>query len=249
MVRLLWTGGWDSTFRLLQLLQDTEATVQPLYLVDENRASTTREIDVMRKIRHQIEQQMPRAAGRLLPTDYGSFRATEIEPQYEEAWEQLQERIRVGIQYPVLASYAEQRDLGGLELSILAHGEIGKTLAPMVETQATSGGSVSALPDDVTGPEHLFSRFYFPLLDYTKPQMREEVGRRGIQSLMKLTHFCFNPTFGLPCGKCRPCEIAQKEGMGDRVGTLGPLLARTKPVLSCLLPTKIRRYISRNVST
>lgn len=247
MVRLLWTGGWDSTFRLLQLLQDTEATVQPLYLVDDVRASTTREIDVMRDLRRQIEQDLPGAAGRLLPTDYGSFRATEIEPHYKDARAQLQQRMRVGIQYPVLASYAEQHGYDDLELSILAHGDIGKTLDPLVESRSTSGGRVYTLPEDVEGPATLFDRFYFPLLDYTKLDMKEEAERRGIQSIMTRTHFCFDPVLGLPCGQCQPCKIARQEGMDERVGTLGPLLARSKSVLSRLLPGRVKRSLKRAV--
>ena len=33
-VKLLWTGGWDSTFRLLQLLLLYEKKVQPYYIID-----------------------------------------------------------------------------------------------------------------------------------------------------------------------------------------------------------------------
>jgi len=40
VVNLLWTGGWDSTFRLLQLILDTRATIQPVYVIDTARRSS-----------------------------------------------------------------------------------------------------------------------------------------------------------------------------------------------------------------
>lgn len=88
-VLLLWTGGWDSTFRLLQLLHDTDADVQPLYLVDEGRGSTPREIETMRTIRAKIERRWPQVANRLRPTDYGSYRATQMERHHRKQWEAL----------------------------------------------------------------------------------------------------------------------------------------------------------------
>lgn len=34
---LLWTGGWDSTFRVLQLLLCSRDAVQPHYIIDPER--------------------------------------------------------------------------------------------------------------------------------------------------------------------------------------------------------------------
>ncbi len=39
ITHLFWTGGWDSTFRLLQLLLDEHKAVQTYYLLDSFRAS------------------------------------------------------------------------------------------------------------------------------------------------------------------------------------------------------------------
>lgn len=144
IVTLLWTGGWDSTFRLLQLLHDTDARVQPLYLVDEERNSTPREIESMRTIRKMIQEKMPQEAEQLLPTDYGSYRATTMEPHHREQWESLKERGRVGLQYPILASYAEQEGIERMELSVEGRSNSRSTiitvLDPLVERQETPGG-------------------------------------------------------------------------------------------------------------
>ena len=48
-VNLLFTGGWDSTFRLLQL-SEYPIIVQPIYIVEYFRASAKHEQRTMRKI-------------------------------------------------------------------------------------------------------------------------------------------------------------------------------------------------------
>lgn len=231
-VILLWTGGWDSTFRLLQLVEDTKATIQPLYLVDEIRGSTPREIDTMRSIRAMIKKRWPDSQERLLPTDYGSYRATEMEPHHREMWETLRERGRVGLQYPILASYAEQNGIDRMELSVEARSNSESTviqvLEPLLEPGGTASDSVHILPKTVGAPEALFCAFEFPLLGYTKQDMKKESERRQWMHIMNETWFCFDPTFGLPCGSCQPCKIAQKEGMKSRVGYLGPLLCSSR---------------------
>lgn len=46
-VYILWTGGWDSTFRVVELSLKNQ-TIQPLYCVDKNRKSIDKEIEAMR---------------------------------------------------------------------------------------------------------------------------------------------------------------------------------------------------------
>ena len=46
-INLLWTSGWDSTFRLLQLVVEQKVSVQPIYIIDTGRASTLTEIKSM----------------------------------------------------------------------------------------------------------------------------------------------------------------------------------------------------------
>lgn len=246
-VILCWTGGWDSTFRLLQLLHDTEAKIQPLYLVDEKRGSTPREIDVMRDIRSDLEEEGPKARERLLPTDYGSYRATTMEPHHKQQWEALKTRGRVGLQYPVLASFAEQNGIHQMELSIEATTGSANILKPVVRRKDTPAGSVYVLTPGVEGAEGLYERFAFPLLDYTKLDMKEEAERRGWMPIMRRTWFCFNPVLGFPCGKCTPCRIARKEGMDSRVGWFGPFLSMAQQFYR-RLEKYPRRFVSKFVA-
>ena len=66
-VQLLWTGGWDSTFQLLNLLLREGAVVTPWYVIDAERRSTGVELDTMRRLRGELARQFPEARTRLRP--------------------------------------------------------------------------------------------------------------------------------------------------------------------------------------
>ena len=76
-VRIFWTGGFDSTFRVLQALLDENRTVIPYYLsgsIDNIPSNRTRrrnqemEQRAMDQIRKRLVDMHPDAASRLLPT-------------------------------------------------------------------------------------------------------------------------------------------------------------------------------------
>ena len=64
MIYLFWTGGYDSTFRLCQLLIKYKKKVQPIYISDPNldnyenkktkRKNHKNEINAMIKIRNKL---------------------------------------------------------------------------------------------------------------------------------------------------------------------------------------------------
>lgn len=50
---LFWTGGWDSTFRLLQLAE-MGVEVNPVYIRDSKRKSSPVEIERMNEIASEV---------------------------------------------------------------------------------------------------------------------------------------------------------------------------------------------------
>ena len=66
-VHLFWTGGWDSTFRLLELLLTQQRVVQTYYVIDPGRRSTPQELEAMEKIQASIREVSPEAHRRLRP--------------------------------------------------------------------------------------------------------------------------------------------------------------------------------------
>ena len=69
-VNLLWTGGWDSTFQLLQLLLIHRRRVTPLYLIDAERRSTGVELLTMKRIKDHLWNEYPHTRELLQPTRY-----------------------------------------------------------------------------------------------------------------------------------------------------------------------------------
>ena len=57
-VTLLYSGGWDGTFRLLQLAQ-YDIEIQPVYVIDKDRGSTEYECRAMKTIIEEAGKRFP----------------------------------------------------------------------------------------------------------------------------------------------------------------------------------------------
>jgi hypothetical protein len=83
----------------------------------------------MDTVRRGLLQRQPGLEERLLPVHYDDFDQVEIEPDIEQKWNEIEETHgHLGIQYPVLASYAREHDLDKLELSVEARSEEESTI-------------------------------------------------------------------------------------------------------------------------
>src|SRR5215213_431576 len=112
-VQLLWTGGWDSTYRLLSLLLVEQRAVQPLYVIDSERASTLHEIRAMEAIRAGVSGRLPASAA-LLATEVHVRTDFMPSAQLEAMYASLGRRVRIGSQYLWLAAVAEEKGWSGV---------------------------------------------------------------------------------------------------------------------------------------
>jgi len=202
-VHLAWTAGWDSTFRLLQLLLIEKRHVQPHYIV-RPEASTGQEIDAMHRIRRRLLRVYPEARNRLKPTSLIDVRAIDIEPDLETEYERIKQTKKVQYQYLLLACYCRQQNLDSIDIGI---------------HKDDSGFHLADEP--------LFERFSLPMQYFSKLEMRRKALDHGFAHLMDLTVFCRRPSGGKPCGFCGPCHDAVTIGMGYRL----PLVRRTKAMI------------------
>ena len=216
---LLWTGGWDSTFRLLSLVIRENTPVQPYYVLDDAklRPSVSAEREAMARIRERLTQIAPRTAALIHPTVECTLQ--DITPN-EEITQQFERSLRsafIGGQYEWLARFCAQRRIQGLELSIHRDDRARELLLGLIDR------SRSRLDDRHAGdPRYeLFKFFRFRLFDKTKQQMRSESIAAGFDELMKRTWFCHQPAKGKPCGRCNPCIYTIEEGLADRVPLRG----------------------------
>jgi hypothetical protein len=221
-VQLFWTGGWDSTFRLLQLLLDLRLPVAPVYLVDETRVATQVEFDTMDRIRAALFETHPHTRDLLLPTHVSRVADIAPDARIDGGYARLACHYGMGNQYAWLARYCRQHALQGIELSAecALHGAGVMLQANIVPMIAPQGFPTFHIPADAPDADSalVFGAFGLPLVRTTRQQMLAQSQREGWMRLMRMTWFCHRPTrAGTPCGVCNPCLTSIKQGFGWRV--------------------------------
>jgi tRNA(Ile)-lysidine synthase TilS/MesJ len=239
VARLLWTGGWDSTFRLLQLLLVEGRTVQPYYVIDrvKLRPGGAAERRAMQTIREAFGKRHPQARDRLHPTIECSLEDVAPDARISNYYEQSLKFGFIGGQYEWLARFCAQRGIDDMELSIHRDDKARELIANLIDSSRVRLDARFA----GDGRYELFKAFRFPLFDWSKEQMRAEARRAGFEQFMDLTWFCHRPIRGEPCGTCNPCIYTIQEGLGDRVPRRGMRRYRFRVV------PRIRSALARNI--
>lgn len=219
MKQVLWTGGWDSTFRVLDLLLMKNETVQPHYILDPQRKSASMEMATMDRIRSEVIRRRPDAEARFLKTIVVDRGAIPEDETITAAYRQLLSRIHVGTQYDWLCRYAQHSGVEGLELGTIKGGHFEQIISSDMVVADDGNDRYITINNPPTVPElRMFVGMHFPLMFYSKLDMGELAKQYGFADLMEMTWFCHTPTrSGKPCGICEPCRIARQDGLGRRV--------------------------------
>lgn len=212
-VDLLWTSGWDSTYRLLELVLRERREVQPYYVIDRDRPSSDIELATQDRIRAALLAKDAEAAARVHPTVVVDRHDLSEDADVADAFLRLKHRSYIGYQYDFLAKLARTHGLRDLELSVHRDDKLLKHLEGQVEHADGFWRVASEAPDELG---HL-RYFRFPLLTMTKLDMLRHAEEGDFLDLMELTWFCHYPVNGEPCGSCNPCRATVKEGLASRV--------------------------------
>lgn len=199
---LLWTGGWDSTFRLLQLLFIEKKVVKPHYIVIPQEC-TGKEIDTIHNIRREILRQYPEKRKLLLPIAYTSVGEIRENKAITNEYEKIAKTRKINQQYEILARYCDHIGVFPMELSVLSN-----------ETF-----------DYFLNNSTIFKYFEFPILGLSKTGMAKIAEENGWTELMSMTWFCRRPRNDRPCGFCGPCTDVVMAGMGWRLPLRSKLIA------------------------
>ena len=215
---VLWTGGWDSTFRVVDLVLTHGAVVQPLYVLNPDRRSAIDEVRAMRRIRGRLA---PRLAdpGALRPLRIYAKDDYPVPKHVATRYAALRRRARTGSQYLWLAAVAEHHGWSGVELSITREDPPGGLHRAVFARPGTADATLRE--DDHA---RLFAPWAFPLLAHTKAELGGLARDRGFEDLLLLRHFCFDPVLGRACGRCHPCRTARREGTTEGVRFASPPL-------------------------
>lgn len=210
-VHVLWTGGWDSTYRVLDLMaHGGPTTIQPHYVINRERVSYHLELSAIERIR---ERAIERWGNRLLAPRTVELDRIPISDTARQQHAELVQRFRIGPQYLWLAEYVRSADIDTLELCIHVDDKAYGVTAALRENER-----LARTPSDTDATGLFRERFSFPILNLTKRQMRDNARTAGFEDLMNLTWFCQIPTRrDAPCGFCHPCQWTIEEGLAYRI--------------------------------
>jgi hypothetical protein len=213
---VLWTGGWDSTFRIIQLYR-LDAKIQPIYIIDHGRKSYPKELEAIEKITQELPLKFNGSKGEILPLLIFKRKDIPFNIYLKLIHKYLRKKESFGSQYYWLACVA--KNYKGIEVSF--HKED--------LYRFFNKSQLLKMDDDITGVNwkinpkkvdffrrQLFVNMNFPLIEITKPEMKRISEEHNYFDLMELTWFC-HKSLEKPCGKCNPCKQYIRDGFGFRV--------------------------------
>jgi hypothetical protein len=214
-VKIFWTGGWDSTFRVLYAALVEAKRVEPHYIIDTGRPSSLHELRAISRVRDSLRTSNMQAYDRISNLQVTSGNEIPEDMEITNSWQRLRCRMDLARQYDWLARYAKSKNLTDLELCAVRDGHLYYFLKENVEQ--TSSGNYWLKRDVAVGEGgEVFARFEFPLLQYTKAQMKDIAKKHGFLEILEKSWFCHEPINGMPCGMCNPCVVTVEEGMRYR---------------------------------
>lgn len=215
VIKILWTGGWDSTYRIVELSRQ-DKVVEPIYIYGDQRTSEKKEINAMKEILFQIKKRRETRAN-FKPIRFVSKDSIPSNSEITNAFNRISKETNLGSQHEWLA-----------RLAFINPGlEIGTEFAPLevsnILTAINKYGNLIfdesqntyILDKDSSSNDGLFvlGNFSFPIIKMTGKQMRENIESWGYQDIMKKVWVCHTPILGKPCGVCHPCKLKIETGM------------------------------------
>ena len=217
-----WTGGYDSTFRICQLIHARER-IQPIYLsmedVDDDRENKNRvqrknkknEIQSMEEIRRLLEDKYPHAQYLLLPTLY----INELGPPYPEIqkcasylYSKLGWFTRKVNQYERILQLS-YKSPEPLEICVGTDDGLSKSIKKFVVGVGRNCRLVRKLPDKYKCA-CIFEGVRFPIIHLTKEDMLKIATENGYEKMLAQSWSCWTPVMvngkDLPCGQCDMCR-------------------------------------------
>ena len=222
-INIFWTGGWDSTFRMLQLAEK-QVIIQPYYLKD-NRKSEELELNTIKILTEEILKLNTTKCeiNELISVSVSDIeKDNDITLSYEkirEEFKRISNGAALGSQYEWLARFSKNID--NLELGI----EKGSKVIDVINTFGALDKHTNSIKgeyffiNEQNSSKDLikvFGNYHYPLLNFSKLKMKKIAEKNGTIDLMNKTWFCHAPKNDQPCGSCNPCVQTIEFGLKYR---------------------------------
>lgn len=214
---ILWTSGWDSTFRLIKLVQKG-VSIQPIYIIDEDRKSLKIEIKRMNKIKSMIYEKYPGSKSKIYPTQFVAKGDIEYNEETKQSYEKLREKTFFGSQAQWISQLSKKYN--NLEHCVHKDDNIESLIRDYVSLETDLNGDEYYKVDKQKASKELYDllgNLKYPILDYTKLEIKDIAEKEGFADIMNETWFCHSPINNEPCGICNPCKYVIEEGMSYRL--------------------------------
>ena len=175
VVSILWTGGWDSSYRVIELSR-MRVSIQPVYILDERRASNQRELNSIQTITDMLKARQETVAD-FLPLQIENVNKLAKNEHIDEVTQKLREQYDWGIQhnwtakvalkYPMIEMCIEKVVKGYMPTReiIRDHGKLVETEMGLVVDQENS--------DDILITA--LGNIRLPVFEITEQQMRDNI--------------------------------------------------------------------------
>ena len=214
-----WTGGFDSTYRLIEMLVVERKTVQPIYvsLVLDNdceseescskrwlRRNRKEERKAMRTIRKKLNNSYPYTNETMMPTIEVDkpIEDQKFNYKFEQKFykDNLWPKKRRKHQYLFLSKYATYHKRY-IDIGVLGIHE-GTKFAEFLKDNLRREEGNYVIPDK----EHALHYLKFPLYGRSKERLLYDAKLFGFANILEETWSCWFPNDGKPCKKCPMCR-------------------------------------------
>ena len=212
--KVLFTGGFDSTYRLCQLALDKDAVVQPVYVLfpDDGKSNHIRpEIKNEIKAQDRILDSICRFSStkaRFLPIK--RINRDEIPLNLKiKALEEYLSTFRLGWQYLYFTSLSEWFPY----IELCHEGFPETTLDGKLYFKTVDGRNVIDESKMEEGLSFAFRNFSWPIYGTERKDMLKFIKESGYMDVMNHVWWCYKSIDGKPCGVCDNCRGKIESGL------------------------------------
>ena len=243
VINVLWTGGWDSTFRVVELSRQ-DVCIQAIYVKDPHRKSSPYEKKAMEKITELIKKKESTKA-ELLPIIEIDRESIPQNSDITDAYNRIYKKTKLGSQHEWLARLAV--DYPGIEIGTEAgsveSSHILKAISMFGRLEETEEKKALNKSKSTRDGILVLGNMSFPIIDKTEKEMQELIHQWGYEDVMQNIWFCHAPIDDKPCGICHPCQVKIASGMEFLLPEKSALRGKKYRALEKILGERIARKI------
>lgn len=229
---IFWTGGYSSTFLLIQALIIEGYPVQPIYIkcqtMNDNfsiqgKQSQQKEIETMSRLRSKILSEFPHLKPMFLPTMYvySIKKDYEVSNNFRQIYKHFTFFSPDVNQFERLARFSIHYDKN-IEIGLIKTGtSLDYATSGIRSNEGTKNCQIitkNKLVELNNNPNNInpvkkydnidiFRNFRFPIIHMSKVDIKRLASRQKILYLLQMTWTCWHPNdSGNPCNKCHQCS-------------------------------------------